>query len=751
MVKTQHISAFREFARRFGLVPIAGWTLAILCILGWTMHRHHQGTLAVAANEARNYFKLNLHYRAWNAHMGGVYAPMDKVAPNPYLTVPEREVTTTDGRRLTLINPAYMTRMVFDTIRSEPGVPVISKLTSLKTLNPENAPDSWERRALVEFERGRPEDRSEVISLNGIPYLRLISRFMTEKSCLKCHAGQGYRVGDVRGAISISVPLVSYLRSERRTLNNIAGGYLLLWVAGCAGIAAYSRRRFNHEKSLVESELKFRSLFTTMQEGFALHEIISDHEGKPVDYRFLDVNPAFETLTGLERSSVVGKTASQVMPRLENYGTEVYGTVALTGEPAHFERYSQDMGRHFEITAYSPKPGQFATIFFDVTEQRRLQEEMVKAQKLESLGVLAGGLAHDFNNILTAIIGNISLARMMIGEEHAVSKRLSECEKAASRAAEITRQLLTFARGGEPEKTTLDTRQLLREAVSFSLHGSNCRATFEIDEGVWPLDADAGQLHQAVNNLVINALQAMSEGGVITVRATNMPLEAGEVPLLPPGRYVSISITDLGCGIPQENLEKIFDPYFTTKDLGTGLGLTSVYSIVKRHGGLLRVESPQGGGSTFEMLLPAASDTIGKAPSRSSQTRPVCHGKPVLVMDDEEMIRSLAAAMLSELGHSPVTCADGAEAVRLYREYMERNRPFAAVILDMTVPGGMGGKAAAEGIRAIDPDAVLFISSGYGTDSLCDDAGVNLFNGALKKPYSLSQFARMIGCLPDHA
>lgn len=437
-----------EFTRRFGLLPAAVWTLAILCILGWTLHRHHQETLTDATNEARNYCKLNLHYRAWNARMGGIYASVDKVTPNPHLSVPDREVTTTNGLRLTLINPAYMTRMVFDSIMADSATPVISKLTSLKTLNPANAPDAWERQALVDFERGLREERTEVVSLNGAPYVRLISRFVTERSCLSCHAGQGYRVGDIRGAISISVPLASYLQSERRTASHLVGGYLLLWAAGCAGIAGYSRRRYNQEKSLMESELKFRSLFTSMQEGFALHQIICDQDGKPVDYRFLDVNPAFEKFTGLGRSSVIGRTVREVFPGLEDYWIEAYRKVTTGGASTHFEHCSQDMVNHFEVTAYSPEPGQLAAIFIDVTEQRRLQGEMVKAQKLESLGVLAGGLAHNFNNILTAVIGNISLARIMIGEEHRASKRLSKCEKAAERAAEITRQLLTFSRGG---------------------------------------------------------------------------------------------------------------------------------------------------------------------------------------------------------------------------------------------------------------------------------------------------------------
>lgn len=988
-------SAPREFTRRFGLVPMTGWTLVMLLVLGWTIYRHHQETVTDAANEARNYFKLNRHYRAWNARMGGIYASVDKVAPNPHLTVTDREVITTEGRRLTLINPAYMTRMVSDAIRADSGIPVINKLTSLKALNPANSPDPWEQQALIDFQRGRKEDRSEVISLNGVPYLRLISRFETEQSCLKCHAAQGYRLGDVRGAISISVPLAPYLQSERRTTNNIVGGYLLLWAAGCAGIAGYSRRRFSQEKSLGESERKFRtfvetaqegiwqidaetrtlfvnrrmaemlgypeseilgrslydfmdlewrqkalaffeerrqgsadqhefrfqrrdgsglwtivsatpqfsesgqfhaavafvnditdrkraesslvrqeqevrtilshlpdvvsridrahrhlyvspaitratglppetfigktnrelgmpedllsmwdaaleetfstgseatvsfvfpstegnrhydsriiperaddgsivsvltiardltekysaeealraseekyrSLFTTMQEGFALHEIICDELGTPHDYRFLDVNPAFEKITGLARSSVIGKTVREVIPKLEEDWITAYGKVALTGAATHFERFAKDMGCHFEVTAYSPKPGQFATIFFDVSEKRRLQEEAIKSQKLESLGMLAGGIAHDFNNILTAIVGNISLARFMVGEQHEAAQRLSECEKASSRAAELTRQLLTFARGGEPEKAVVDTVQLVREAVSFSLRGSNCLGTFELEEGVWPLDADAGQIHQALNNLVLNALQAMPEGGPLTIRATNWLVGPAGEPALPPGRYVRISITDQGCGIPQENLKKIFDPYFTTKDRGTGLGLTSVYSIVKRHGGLIWVDSSTGTGSTFEMVLPAASGTIRETQPQTCEQHPMTDRASVLVMDDEEMIRTVAASMLTQLGYTPITCADGAEAIRLYREALDSNEPFTAVILDMTVPGGMGGKEAAEKIRGIDSEAVLIISSGYRTESIFDNDGVNLFNGAVKKPYNLSQLARVI-------
>lgn len=744
MAKSDVSDTKLEFLRKYNLLPIVGWTFAILLILGWTLYRHHQETLYDAENEARNYFKLNLHYRAWNARIGGVYAPVDKVAPNPHLHVPEREVTTTTGQRLTLVNPAYMTRMVFDSIKSDSATPVISKLTSLKALNPVNVPDSWERSALLAFQRGRSADLTEVVTLNGAPYMRLISRFVTEPSCLKCHASQGYKVGDVRGAISISIPLVSYFQSESKTSGNIVGGYLLLWLAGCAGISAYSRRRSIQESALRDSERRFRSLFMTMQEGFALHEIICNAEGAPIDYQFLDVNPSFEKMTGHAHGDVVGKTARNVSLWLESHWIEAFGKVALTGESAHFEYYSEKLECLFEVTVYSPKSGQFATILSDVTERQRLQEEAVKSQKLESLGILAGGIAHDFNNILTAIIGNISLARWMMGEKHEVSERLAECEKAASRAAGITRQLLTFSRGGEPEKQYVDIGKLLEEAVMFSLHGSNCRGTFEFDGELWPLVADAGQLHQALNNLVLNAIQAMPEGGLISVTAKNAEITTTENPACKPGLYVQISIADQGCGIPHENLGKIFDPYFTTKEKGSGLGLTSVYSIIRRHEGVVQVESVPGKGTRFEISLPAAPGINQNSPPEKFEGRTRSDSKRILVMDDEELIRSLALSILSRLGYQAVSCSDGAEALRLYQESLKSNEPFSAVILDMTVPGGMGGKETAERIRALDKDAVLIISSGYSTDSLVGETGENIFDASLKKPYNLAQFARIL-------
>jgi PAS domain S-box-containing protein len=377
----------------------------------------------------------------------------------------------------------------------------------------------------------------------------------------------------------------------------------------------------------------------------------------------------------------------------------------------------------------------------DITERVQLEEESMRAQKLESVGLLAGGIAHDFNNLLTAIIGNLSIAQLMIDDDK-VAPMLEKSQIACRRAAELTRHLLVFAKGGEPVKSVFSIATVASETVDFALKGSGIKEEMVIADGLWAVEADEGQVSQVLNNLIINAKQSMNDSGAIRVECTNSKLLEGNPMKLPTGDYVCVTVEDSGPGMEHEVLQKIFDPYFTTKETGTGLGLATSYKILERHGGHISVESTPGVGTTFTLLLPALS---GSAGSVAKVREEIKTGKGrVLVMDDDEGICDLAGVMLEHSGYEPVFAANGLEAVEAFMEAKEGDGPFAAVVMDLTVKGGMGGKEAAERILAIDPGAVIIASSGYLHNVVMVDHKKYGFAGVLPKPYTALEMSRAL-------
>ena len=758
------------------------------------------------------------------------------------------------------------------------------------------------------------------------------------------------------------------------------------------------------EESLRESEARFRSLFESMQEGFAFHEVICDDAGKPIDYRYLDINPAFERLTGLQRASTIGRTVRELIPGIEENWITAFGQVALSGKPVEIENYVKDLDRYYNAKAYSPENGKFAVVFTDVTDQKKLvralkehetelsvlfessqagimlvepsgkiilanqrmaemfscsmseligstyaslvhpeqrssgdermrmlingeidrvsterhylrkdgsdfwgylsgrrqedeegrtislvghitdisdlilseealkaseskfrtliecstdvifvlddtgmfrfaspawekhfgfqvsdiigrefapfihpddvlpcaqhlqevlttgqsatsppyrvkhadgswrqfiangtsyrdisgeirylgvarditgqkkaeeerlnlERQLLNAQKLESLGVLAGGIAHDFNNILTAIIGNISYARTGLEETSQALAPLERAEKAANRAAKLARQLLVFAKGGEPVKRFFLLQQTLTEAVTLVLSGTNIRAIFDLPKDLYAVNADEGQLSQAFHNIILNAVQAMPAGGRLFISGTNAAIAAENRLGLSGGDYVKISIRDEGCGIAQEDLERIFEPYFTNKAAGSGLGLASTYTIIKKHSGQITAGSPPGEGAVFTVLLPGINHFAPEATEEESATVNSASACSILVMDDDEMVRELAEITLQRLGYKVVCCPDGAKAVTLYRTARDEGAPFSLCIMDLTIPGGMGGIEAARQILAFDPAAKLIVSSGYSDDPVMANFAIYGFCAALEKPYSVKEIARIL-------
>jgi PAS domain S-box-containing protein len=379
----------------------------------------------------------------------------------------------------------------------------------------------------------------------------------------------------------------------------------------------------------------------------------------------------------------------------------------------------------------------------DITERKRLEEELLKAQKLESLGVLAGGIAHDFNNLLTAILGNISLTKIITDpKDKKIHKRLSEAEKACFRAKDLTQQLLTFSKGGAPVKQVTSIKELIKDSASFAVSGSDVRCEFHIPEDLWMVEIDEGQINQAMANLLINAEQAMLEGGVIRVSAENVNVGLGDGLPLKEGRYVKMEIQDEGIGIREEQLSKVFDPYFTTKQSGSGLGLAAVYSIIRSHNGYIGVESELGVGTRFYIYLPQAQKEISA--KVDIKERPVGGKGRILVMDDEDMIREIAGEMLSQIGYKVEFAGDGREAVELYKEAEESGKSFDVVLMDLTIPGGMGGKEAIKRLLEIDPEVKAIVSSGYSNDPIMSNYRQHGFRDVVSKPYSMEDLAETI-------
>ncbi len=381
-------------------------------------------------------------------------------------------------------------------------------------------------------------------------------------------------------------------------------------------------------------------------------------------------------------------------------------------------------------------------VFQDVTTERQSARERERAARLESLGILAGGIAHDFNNILTGITGNLSLARseVQLDTEH-LGPLLASAEAAAQRAGRLTGQLLTFARGGVPARRSVAIAELVREAADFALRGSNVRCQYDLPDDLWPVHADPIQLGQVVQNLVINADQAMPDGGLVSIEARNVAAaeRVGSVSL---AAHVILRIRDQGPGIDESIRERIFEPYFTTKETGSGLGLATVYAIVGQHEGHLEVESFPGQGTTFAITLPVA----GTAPTEATATdRPLPRGRGrILVMDDEPAVLQLLTKALEKLGYEAQVTASGQDAVQACRVAREEQRPFAAAILDLTVPGGMGGVQALAALRRLAPDLPAVVSSGYSRDPILADYRRHGFQGMLPKPYSIRDLARVL-------
>ncbi|HOF86948.1 MAG TPA: PAS domain S-box protein [Armatimonadota bacterium] len=475
------------------------------------------------------------------------------------------------------------------------------------------------------------------------------------------------------------------------------------------------------------------------------------------DGRVVLMNRVAEELTGWTQQEADSRPLTEVFRIIDEYSGErcespvdqVLQSGTIVGLNSHTVLVSRHGAEYILNDSGAPitDPGGeivgVVLVFRDVTEKRWLEAELQRAAKLESLGILAGGIAHDFNNVLTAILGNLSLARVLAAPSDAVYPKLQEAEKAALHAKALTQQILTFSRGGTPVKRIISLAELLRETVAFALPGSSVACDLAIADDLWPAEVDPGQVTQVIHNLVVNADQATSFGGSVCVRACNCVVPRGDMLPLDPGSYVRIEVEDQGIGIEPEDLPKIFDPFFSTKPDGSGLGLATAYSIVRNHHGYITVESEVDIGTTFTVYLPAAPGAVVPQPVTEAAVPVISFGR-ILVMDDEPLVLETVESMLEVLGYEVVGVTDGEAAIAEYDEALRTGMPFDAVLLDLTMRGGIGGQEVMARLRQVDPRVRAIVSSGYSNDPIMADCREYGFRTGIAKPYKVSELSDVV-------
>ncbi len=460
------------------------------------------------------------------------------------------------------------------------------------------------------------------------------------------------------------------------------------------------------------------------------------------------VNPSFTRVFGWTLDEFRSGRVSFVPEKEQDLTEKKVKEVYATGGPVRFEtkRYTKT-GQVLDIfmgaaaaTGADGQPGGLVINLTDVTEKNILEAQYEQAQKMESLGTLAGGIAHDFNNLLSGIYGYMDLARLKT-KEPKIREYLGKAHASSERAKGLTYQLLTFSKGGAPVKKVGPLVPFLEEAVRFALSGANVACRFDLPEDLWMCDYDRNQMGQVIDNLTINAHHAMPSGGGITVKAENIQIGRRDHHGLEPGRYVKISIADTGMGIPVKYLSKIFDPFFTTKQKGSGLGLATSYSIVKRHGGKIDVQSKLGSGSVFTIFLPGLE---ASSEQKAEKANAVFQGSGrILIMDDEKMIREMLSGMLEYMGFEVESVEEGGQVLSAWERSLEQENPFRAVILDLTVPGGMGGKDAVRQIRKKDQHLPVFVASGYSEDQVMASPGTFGFTASIEKPFTVHTLSQL--------
>ncbi len=560
-------------------------------------------------------------------------------------------------------------------------------------------------------------------------------------------SGRTMYVTAVINDITVRVQAEDDLKKAHTELENRVADRTAALSAANTLLQAEIENRNRQEAILQSSEKKYRTLVNSIDDIV----LNLDPEGT-----ILFTNPAIQKITGYDQREIIGRNLMEIingedidtfLTALRMAGNSAPGTPARLIETICEDKELRIVRKDGSsiwvelrcrpvVDDYGALMG-FRGIAHDITRRKLIEEEMLRQSKIESLAILAAGIAHDFNNLLTAIVGNISLAKVKMRPDDANFVILSEAENASEMAKELTQQLMAFSRGGFSAKKITPIRSLLEDTAYFVLRGSDVICEFRIDDNLWDAEIDRGQISQVIHNIILNARQAMPEGGLITLSAENEFIDGKSGLPVRSGNYIKISVEDQGSGIPDEILPRIFDPYFTTKDSGSGLGLAISYSIVKKHDGLLTAEPKRGAGSVFTVRLPAVAAAQAWPPEAAGPAASAS-GK-ILLMDDEKIIQDMGVRLLTHLGYEVVSASNGHEAIELFKKAKEAAAPFDVVVLDLIIPDGSGADRVIDGLKEIDPGVRTIVTSGYADDPAMVRYADHGFSGALAKPFSLEE------------